>query len=240
MNSVITFLDGLNPALLFYGLLTLVFIILRIPALNSFFRTINTFLHENGHALMAILLQGEALEIKLNSNTSGSALTKTNSGFKAFLVSFAGYPLAALGALGMLSLAVSRNFQIGFFMLFSLSVINLVFFIRNTYGIFWLLAMNLLMFLISWHLQETIAYLFFLFISQVAFIEGISSTLVIIIQGMKNHSRAGDLTNLEKQTKIPVFFWALIMAVTVGAITWFTLKHYFPPANQLFQDLSVT
>ncbi|MBW6492212.1 MAG: M50 family metallopeptidase [Lentimicrobium sp.] len=239
MNNFVTFIDGLNPSQLFYSLLIIIFIILKIPGLKSFFRTLNTFLHENGHALMAILLQGEVLEIKLNSNTSGSAFTKTSSGIKAFLVSFAGYPLASLGALGLLALSNSRNFQIGFFILFSLSVINLVLFIRNAYGIFWLFAMNILMFLISWHLPATLAILFFMFISQVAFIEGVSSAVSIIIQAMKNHSKAGDLTNLEKLTKIPAFFWALLMAVIIGCITWFTVSHYFPPIVQLFNDLAV-
>jgi hypothetical protein len=79
-----------------------------------------------------------------------------------------------------------------------------------------------------------VASIFFLFISLIAFIEGITSAAGIVILGFTKPSKAGDLSNMAKMSKIPAFFWAFIMAVVVGAISWFTISKYFPPISQLF------
>jgi hypothetical protein len=234
MTGIITYLEGTDPAILFYAVLLLAFVLLRIPVLNNYFRTLNTLLHESGHALMAILLSGEALEIKLNSNTSGSALTRTNSKGKAFLISFSGYPAASLGSFGLLALAVNQHYSAGFLILVSIAIINLIVFIRNSYGIFWLITFILLMLLANWYAHSIVASIFYLFISLIAFIEGITSAAGIVILGFTKPSKAGDLSNMAKMSKIPAFFWALIMAVVVGVISWFTISKYFPPISQLF------
>ena len=234
MTAVTTYIEGLNPALVFYAVLILAFVLLRIPVLNNYFRTLNTLLHESGHALMAILLSGEALEIKLNSNTSGSALTKTNSKGKAFLISFTGYPFAAISSCGLIALAVNQHYRTGFFILVSIATINLIAFVRNTYGIFWLITFSLLMLLANWYAHTIAASVFFLFISLIAFIEGITSTAQIVFLGLSKPSKAGDLYNMAKMSKVPVFFWALLMIAAVGAILWFTINKYFPPVDQLF------
>jgi hypothetical protein len=234
MTAVTTYIEGLNPALLFYVVLILAFVLLRIPVLNNYFRTLNTLLHESGHALTAILLSGEALEIKLNSNTSGSALTKTNSKGKAFLISLSGYPFAAISSCGLIALAVNQHYRTGFFILVSLAVINLIVFVRNTYGVFWLITFSILMLLSNWYAYPIVASVFFLFISLIAFIEGITSTAYILFLGITKPSKAGDLSNMAKTSKIPVFFWTLVMAATVGTVIWFTIRKYFPPIIQLF------
>jgi len=234
MTAITTYIEGLDPALVFYAVLVLAFVLLRIPVLNNYFRTLNTLLHESGHALTAILLSGEALEIKLNSNTSGSALTKTNSKGKAFLISFSGYPFAALSSSGLIALAVNQQYRTGFFILISIAIINLIVFVRNTYGIFWLITFTILMLLANWYAHSITASVFFLFISLIAFIEGITSTAQIVLLGLTKPSKAGDLYNMARMSKIPVFFWAFVMTATLAVILWFTISIFFPPVDQLF------
>lgn len=234
MNALNNYIISLDPGMVFYTILVLTLMLLRIPGLNNYLRTVNTLLHESGHAMVAILLSGEAIEIKLNSNTSGSAFTKTGSKLKAFLVSFAGYPLAAMGSLGLMALCYHQDYRVGFLILISISIINLIVFVRNTYGIFWLVSFSILLFITNWYLPAAVALILFHFIGLIAFIEGITSTFTVVVSGISHTKKAGDITSMEKFSGIPAFFWSILMAITVGYISWITISRFFPSLPQLF------
>lgn len=234
MNRFNNIIESADQGVIFYASLLIAFLLLRIPRLNSYLRTINTLLHESGHALLAILLSGEAIEIKLNSNTSGSALTRTSSKTKAFWVSFAGYPIAALGSLLLMALTHHKDYRTGFLILISIAIINLIVFVRNNYGIFWLVTFSLVLFLINGFLSPVIALVLFRFIVLIAFIESITTTLGIVVLGLTNRKKAGDLSTMEKLSGIPASVLALVMATVVGFITYITISRFFPPLSQLF------
>ena len=234
MNRISTIIDGMDQGVIFYVSLLVAFLLLRIPVLNSYLRTTNTLLHESGHALAAILMSGEAIEIKLNSNTSGSALTRTPSKAKAFWVSFSGYPIAALGSLLLMALSYHENYRTGFLILVSISLINLIVFVRNTYGIFWLITFCMVLFSINAFLAPPIALLLFRFICLITFIEGVTSTFVIVLLGLTKRKKAGDITLMEKLSGIPASLLALVLALVVGSISYITISRYFPPISQLF------
>ncbi len=234
MNRMSSLIEGIDQGVIFYASLLLAFVLLRIPRLNSYLRTVNTLLHESGHALVAVLLSGEAMEIKLNSDTSGSALTRTKSKAKAFWVSFAGYPIAALGSMLLMALAYHKDYRIGFLILLSISIINLVVFVRNSYGIFWLTTFSLVLFSINAFLDPSIALVLFRFIALIAFIETLTSTFGIIILGLTKRKKAGDITSMEKLSGIPASVLSLIMALVVGSIAYITIIRFFPSLSQLF------
>jgi hypothetical protein len=64
---------GLNWQLGIFMLLS--FFIMKIKTVGNPFKSINTLYHECGHAIAALITNGEIYHIKLNSNTSGEALT---------------------------------------------------------------------------------------------------------------------------------------------------------------------
>ena len=234
MNRISGVIEGIDQGVFFYALLLIAFLLLRIPRLNSYLRTINTLLHESGHALVAILMSGEVIEIKLNSNTSGSALTRTTSKAKAFWVSFAGYPIAALVSLLLMALAHHKDYRTGFLILVSIAIINLIIFVRNNYGIFWLITFSLILFSINAFLPPPIALVLFRFIVLITFIEGVTSTLIIVMLGLTKRKKAGDITLMEKLSGIPASVLALMMVLVVGFITYITISRFFPPLSQLF------
>ena len=234
MNQMSSVIEGIDQGVIFYASLLVAFLLLRVPRLNSYLRTIDTLLHESGHALVAILMSGEAIEIKLNSNTSGSALTRTPSKARAFWVSFAGYPIAALVSMLLMALAYHKDYRTGFLILISISIINLIVFVRNTYGIFWLITFTLILFLINGFLAPAIALVLFRFIGLIALVEGLTSTFGIVIRGLTNRKKAGDITSMEKISGIPASVLALIMVLVVGSITYITISRFFPSLSQLF------
>lgn len=234
MNRMSNAIENIDQGVIFYASMLLAFLLLRVPRLNSYLRTINTLLHESGHALVAVLMSGEAIEIKLNSNTSGSALTRTPSKAKAFWVSFSGYPLAALGSMLLMALAHHKDYRTGFLILISIAIINLIVFVRNNYGIFWLITFILVLFSINAFLDPPLALVLFRFIVLITFIEGVTSTFVIVSLGLTKRKKAGDITIMEKLSGIPASVLALIMVLVVGFITYITISRFFPPISQLF------
>lgn len=221
-----------NPHLLFYGILVLAVIVLRLPGIGRYFRTVNTLLHESGHALMAILTSGEVVHVELNADTSGTAFTKSGSKSRAMLVSFSGYPFAAMASGLLIWLSVTNQYRIVLLILLSLALLNLMLFVRNTYGIVWLLTFSGLLIFIAWFDKMPLSKIFTLTISLIAFAETIMSTLVILYLGLSVPRKAGDLTNLAKTSKVPAVIWALLITGIVAVVVYFTIISNFPDPLQ--------
>lgn len=224
----------LNEAQVFYATLLLAVILIRIPLIGVYFRTVNTLFHENGHALAAILLSGEVNRIELKNDTSGTALTKTPSGSRAMLVAFSGYPFAILCAALFFWLSGRGYEKTGLLILISLALINLTLFVRNTYGIVWLLTFSGIILLVNWLSEPVLTKIFFLCISQIVFAEAIFSTLVVFYLGLAKPRKAGDITILARLSHIPAAIWAILITGIVAGIAWFTFLRFFPAPAQLF------
>jgi hypothetical protein len=223
---------SLNPHLLFYAVLTGAIIIIRIPLIGKYFRTVNTLLHESGHAIAAILSSGEVINIELSSDTSGSAYTKSGSGIKAMFVSFSGYPFAAAFSGLLLALAVNYQFKWVFYILLTIALLNLTLFVRNTYGIAWLLTFSGLILFTFWIGNTTLSYVFALAVSLISLSESVFSTLVILYLGFSRPRKAGDVTNLAKISRVPAVIWALMISFIVAVLVYYTVVHYFPSPLQ--------
>lgn len=193
-----------------YLLAALAFLLPRIPVVGKFFNIINTLIHELGHALVALILGGEILQIQIFSDTSGVTVTKSKSTFKAILVSLAGYPFAS--AVGwacffLLSVGYEEWIVIGTTLIF---VLMLILWIRNSYGLIWVLIFTALnAFIIYYVNNTTVTQVVALFYSLMIVIESVWSTLVLLKLSITQAGQAGDATNLKKFTHIPAFLWAL-------------------------------
>lgn len=228
-----------NPQLLFYGILVLSVIVLRIPVIGPYFRTVNTLLHESGHALAAILTSGEVVHVELNADTSGTAFTKSGSKFRAMLVSFSGYPFAALASGMLIWLSVTNQYRVVFLILLSLALLNLMLFVRNTYGIVWLMTFSGLIVFVAWFDKMPLTSIFTLAISLIAFAETIMSTLVILYLGLALPRKAGDLTNLARASRVPAAFWALLTAGIVAVLVYYTIVFNFPNPLQPLDNAAI-
>lgn len=225
--EIIDLLTG-NEALTFYIVLALSFIINRLPYAGVFFRTVYTMLHESGHAIAAILTSGEVIKIEYRKDTSGLAQTKTNSRFSAFLTSFAGYPFAALASSVLLILTINGQLKIVAFILLSLVILNLILFVRNSFGIVWLIIFSILLIIMMIYANHLTQRIFLLFVCMIAFTETIASTAVITILGLTNGKKSGDMSNLKKITGVSAAFWSIMNLVIVVSILYYTVVNYFP------------
>lgn len=217
-----------NPHLLFYAELLGAFLITRIPLIGKYFRTLNTLFHESGHAIAAILTSGEVLRIELEHDTSGKAYTKSNSKVKALLVSFTGYPFAALISGILVALSVKQMDSAVFFILLCIALLNLALFVRNTYGIAWLVTFSGLVVFVFWSGSRLLSQVVALSVSLISFVESVRSTLTIVYLGFTHERKAGDATNLAKISRMPAAIWALLLGISVAVIVFYTLRGYFP------------
>ena len=185
----------------------------RIPFAGKYFRLINTLLHESGHAIFSLLTNGSVEHIELFSDTSGVTLTKNRSKFSAFIVSLSGYPFASACALLFFYLIKHDNFPVILYILLSLITINLILFVRNTYGIIWLLSLAAAIIALMYIKTELPVLIFIYLVSSLSLSESVVSTFVLIKISLKTPKKAGDAANLAKSTHIPALIWSLCFLV---------------------------
>lgn len=198
---------GIPVVYIFIGI---ALILPRIPVIGKFFNIINTAIHEFGHAIFALLMQGKVKKIELMKDTSGNTVTQCPNLFGNILVSLAGYPFAA--AVGyfccyLIKVGYQYGLIVGLSVLF---LLMLVFWIKNGYGVVWILLFcGFNGWLIYANLSQYID-LAALFYAIVIMMEAVSSSFILLFLSIKDSNAAGDATNLAKFTHIPAFIWALL------------------------------
>lgn len=222
-----------NPHILFYILLITALLLTRIPVLGKYFRSVNTLVHEAGHAFVTLLLSGEVIAVNLFADTSGTTVTKAKGKFPQALIALAGYPVSALtGWLCLLLLYKGYNLYI-LFILTSIALIIMILSLRNMYGLFWAGTFIVLNLLLIYFNNKALIHAFAAFYSVIIFTDAIISSLVLFVLSIKQPRKAGDATNLQKVTKIPAIIWAMLLLAFTLFISWLSVINYFPSIKNL-------
>lgn len=223
-----------NQQGLFYLLLLTAILLTRIPLFGKYFRSVNTLVHESGHAFVTLLLSGEVIAVNLFADTSGTTVTKAKGKIAQALIALAGYPLSALtGWLCLFLLYRGYNLYI-LFILTSIALIIMILSLRNMYGLFWAGTFVVLNLLLIYFNNNTLIYAFAAFYTVIIFTDAILSSFVLLVLSIKQPKKAGDATNLNKITKIPAVMWAIILLAFTLFISWLSVINYFPPIKNLF------
>jgi hypothetical protein len=222
-----------NPSLVFYILLITAILLTRIPVLGKYFRSVNTLVHEAGHAFATLLLSGEVIAVNLFADTSGTTVTKAKGKFPQALIALAGYPVSALtGWLCLYLLYKGYNLSI-LFILTSIALIIMILSLRNAYGLFWAGTFVVLNLLLIYFNSRPLIQVFATFYSVIIFTDAVISSLVLLVLSIRQSKKAGDASTLQKITKIPAAVWAILLLVFTLFISWFSVIHYFPSIKTL-------
>lgn len=210
MNQILNNLHNTSHWGFLIGVCILCFIVCRIPYLGVWFRVFDTLMHETGHAICAFFFNGEVNKIELNSNLGGKTIYKSKSNIVAFIVLFMGYPFSTwLGTL-FLFLNYFQLFNWVLYIVFSIMTINLVFWVRNSFGLIWLII-NLILFGIAYRYFNPFQIALFSFsISGIMIIESFYATIRLLIDSLKGKNNGGDDSQLKQLTGIPSAFWAFL------------------------------
>ncbi|MFC0559635.1 M50 family metallopeptidase [Halalkalibacter alkalisediminis] len=193
-----------------YAYIAIAIIISFIPVLKSIFATIHTLIHETGHALAALLTSGKVYSISLYSTTDGVACTGSRSWWSSVVVTYAGYTFSSLIAILAFFLIANEETVFLFYIFLLIALINLLLWVRNKFGVLWLLlyiAGSLVIIHYQWNiLKEIVVYL----LSSVILVQSVLASFTILILSMTNSKQAGDAKGLQKLTLVPAFVWGII------------------------------
>ena len=180
---------------------------------------------------MTLITNGEVYKVSLNPDTSGEAVTGHSSFLSKFLVALSGYPMAALASAGIYWCISGENYRLFFIIFIVIAVVNLMLWVRNGFGIIWLLifiAANVaLLYFKNKMAYEICAYMF----ASIVFLENIFSSLTLLVIAWKKPQSAGDASNLAKLTKIPSLVWALIFVGFNIFMGYWVVRWFFPAIN---------
>ena len=204
-------IDCLITNWIFYTCLLLASMLSIIPFAGNFINVLNTMIHESGHAVMALITGGGVVNIKLSADTSGAAQTKSKYWLGKVLVSLAGYPVSSITAWFFFWLIKQQMINYVFYVLISLVLINLTLWVRNTFGMIWLVVMGTLTTLIYLYENLNAHYYYSIFCAGIILFQSVYSSITLVIISFKNPAKAGDSKNLKDFTFIPGFIWALLM-----------------------------
>ena len=217
-----------NRDVVFYIILVVSIILTRTPFVGKYFRIVNTMIHESGHALVALITSAQVLQINLFTDTSGSAVTKSSNWFSKFFTSFAGYPSSALAALLFFYLIKQQHYIYIIYGLGALAVINLIFFVRNAYGLFWLVTFIIISGTLIYFNDDFSLFSVSVFFSFIVLTDAFISAIHLFIICFKTPDKSGDAKNLSTLTYIPALIWTLVFLAINTIIIYYTIINYFP------------
>lgn len=208
----------------------LILVLSRLEKIGVVLRSLNTLIHELGHGIIALILGGKLGKITLNSNSSGSCSTTSKGSFKTFLVSISGYTSSALFSYFLFfSINKPWNHYIFSFLLI-ISIISIIFWIRNTYGIIWtiaFIAINFSLIMIP-NLINNIGNQFLLIYGLIIGLDNLFSTFLLLKISIYEPKNSGDAKNLSKITNIPSFIWAIGFLCFSLWIAYLSFMEFYP------------
>lgn len=239
MNNLLTTYDLRHSTAIFYLLLIASIILARLPFIGIYFRVINTLVHESGHAFVALITSGKFSRIELFADSSGTATTVSKSKFANFLISIAGYPVSSVTAYLFFRLIKFEHYDFVLYTVAFLTVVNLIFFVRNKYGIFWLLTFALVLTAIFYFHNFYLSYWSAIFFSCVILTDSVVSALILLKLSIKDGKKAGDASNLKSYSYIPSFIWSLLFLAIAVYFFYLTAILYFPAISTLIDKLII-
>ncbi|QED47894.1 M50 family metallopeptidase [Cytobacillus dafuensis] len=208
----------------FFLFIGIAIILTNIPFIGNYVRLINTVIHESGHALMA-LIGGKVHKISLFMNTEGVTYTSHNGWFSGFYTGIAGYVFSSMIAFLSFWLISRKKYKPLIVILLIFIGLNLVFWVRNFYGLFWLISFGALFILLLLKGSSTFVQNCLLLIASILLVESITSSFTILLLSFTQPFYAGDATGLAKATAfIPAQVWGIFFFVQAIAFLYAGFK----------------
>ncbi|WP_052427658.1 M50 family metallopeptidase [Neobacillus niacini] len=197
----------------FFLFIGLAFVLIQIPIIGDYFRIINTMIHESSHAFMA-LFGGNVESISLYMNADGVTHGTQSIWIIDFITCAAGYMISSFMAYVSFWLIKKKKHTLFIDMLLGLIVINIILWVRNPYGLFWLASFGVLFLALLIIGSQKVIHNLVLLIASVLLVESVSTAYDIFIISLIQPHAAGDATNLSQLTAfIPAQAWGIFFFV---------------------------
>lgn len=190
-----------------------------LPGVWVWTRTVVTIAHEGSHALAAVLSGRRLSGVRLHRDTSGLTLTRGRPrGPGMVLTAAAGYVGPGLMGLGA-AVLLSLGYAVGLLWVAFVALVVLLLFIRNAWGLLAVLVVGGGVLAVSWwgsaHTQLVVAHVATWFLLLAA------PRPVVELQARRRHGGAAssDADILARLTPLPGLFWVgVFLLATVGSL----------------------
>ena len=201
-----------------FGVAALALVLLNLPVIGLFMRASNTLVHESGHALTALLFQGHVYSVSLFANTEGLTYSSYKTWMGGFATGLAGYVFSSIFLLMMASAWNRNRYRIVPIVLLGLTTVNIAFWVRNPYGIFWLIAFGLLLLYTLLSKKKELAFILTAIILLIILVASVRAGFDVFLLSLQTPGQAGDASVLRQITHIPAAFWGTFcFAQSIGA-----------------------
>lgn len=180
---------------------------------TSFFRNLDTMIHEFGHAVATLALSGKVMYIELFADHSGVTYSAVTSNWSLFPIALAGYTSASLFALFLFRSYAGERQRLGLQIITLIAAISLVLFVRNEFGMMWLIGFIVLNVLMLAFAPRWMRNFYYLLLAFLTLEESVFGPLSLIVYALHNPAQAGDATNLARLSGIPSLFWAIVFSL---------------------------
>ncbi|MFC7679152.1 M50 family metallopeptidase [Paenibacillus sp. GCM10028914] len=184
----------------------------RFIPFSSWFRIMDTMIHELGHAVTTLMLSGRVLSIALNPDHSGTTLSVLAPGWRTTLVSVSGYLSASLFAVLMFYGYAKRKQGEGLLLISGIALLMILLFVRNGYGLIWLtifIVITLVFYFLGTHIRNA----YYLLLAFLSLEESVMGPFSLLVYSFRQPSGAGDAANLAYTTMLPAWIWSLLFLV---------------------------
>lgn len=212
---------GKKPWLFTILLLIACALLTRLVPFSSFFRNLDTMIHETGHAVVTLLFSGKVSYIELFQNHSGVTYSIVVGSWKMIPIALAGYVTASLFAVGMFYAQNRGKQRLGLQVITVVALLDLLLFVRNEFGIAWLIgfiALNVTVFIFA---PKWLQNGYFILLAFLCLEESVVGPITLVRLAFLDGGSAGDASNLAAFTGIPGLVWACLF---LGFAFWCAMK----------------
>lgn len=208
-------------------------VLTRFIPFSSFFRNVDTLVHEFGHAVVTLILSGKVMYIELYVDHSGVTYSSIAKPWTTIPIAVAGYVTASLFAWLLFRLYAAGKQRTGLQIITLISVIALVLFVRNPFGITWLIGFIVLSVVILAFAPRWLHSGYYLFIAFLSLEESVFGPLSLTLMAYFHPRQAGDATNLALHTPLPAVVWAALFSVFSLWCATRALKSFFRAGRKI-------
>jgi hypothetical protein len=208
----------------FFLFLVLAFLLIHVPVLGNYVKVINTLIHESGHALIA-LFGGNVEKISLFMNSEGATYSNQSTWIGSFFTSLAGYTFASFMAFLSFFLIGKNKHMVLIDILLGFIGLNLIFWVRNPYGLFWLCSFAVAFLFLLIKGSQNFRNNLLLLIASILLVDSVQSAYEILFISLFQPQSAGDAANLARITGIlPAPIWGIFFFVQALWFCYYGLK----------------
>lgn len=193
-----------------------------------------TFIHESGHGIAAEMMGGDFVKFEMWIDGSGMATSAVPDNLSAFgtaFISFGGLIAPAIVAAICLILGRSaKASRIGFYVLGALSALSVALYVRNTFGIIFVLACAAVFILVAHFVKSKAVHqygMLFIAISLLTSVFSRGDYLFTRDAQTATGVHLSDVGQIADALWLPYWFWGGLIAILSVAILLFGIRAFF-------------